>query len=237
MDEKDDMVIETETADDDRNPGVNLIPFVSRTGSLSAVKSEVDKIVQVLAHLRQAAILQTNESDWVAMRAGDKTSYYLQEKGAARLAQFYGVVYPKPDVEAIDDHGYPAFLVSGEIHSRALQREIYYEGGRSGKDDFYSTEYVWNDAEKKKLPRKKSPEDVSVMDVRKAAMTNWIGGAIRRMAGLGDVTGEELTAAGKDLSKIAGFGFKAATKDGGFKQEATPETEDTRKKLDRKSVV
>lgn len=173
-------------------------------------KVELDKRVAIVRHLRAAAIASTTPEDWVAMKSPDGSkSYYLEATGAEKVARLYGINTERPEVEQFSDNGYPAFIVSGYIRSSVLGAEVYHVGGRSGNDKFFSKD--------------KTPQQVDILDIRKAACANWRGQGIASLCGLRGVPESDLIAAGLDCSKVGGYEFR--DKSGGFDQAAKARAE------------
>jgi hypothetical protein len=199
-DGKDLAVIDTEPEPKEiaRRETGDVVPAM-RGATLAEIEAEVEKQVRALGFLRRAALSATNHEDWVAMRAAaGSVGYYLEATGAEKIAQFYGVEWDAPTITREDDNGFPSFLVSGRLTSKTLGKTIFHEGGRSGRDPFFANQR----------------DGASVIDIRKAALSNWLGTGVARIAGLRGVTPEELAEAGVKVDRIAGFGFKEKTANG-----------------------
>jgi len=163
----------------------------------------------LLAKLVPASIRATRPQDWVKM--GDKV--YLQATGVERLAPLWGLVFGEPEVIRED---YPpgtdfAYVVRGPVGSR--RTGVFYrviEGGRSSLDPFFDS----YDEDKPHNFRQLSHDEQAAwkakhrvapdpLDVRKAAVTNWMTRAASMLCGMRNLTPADLEANGiKGVSEV-----------------------------------
>lgn len=164
---------------------------------LASQKSGADEIiqarVQILETLRRAAIRMTSPEDWLLFKSpeeqGGQTVAYLQDCGADRVRDLYGVeIYnlTKPELVETNDPAVFHYIITGSGRCK-LTRQILedVEGGRSSTDDFCKG--------KTGLELK--------LAVRKAARANLDGGITRELTGLKSVPVAELEAAWEGTNK------------------------------------
>ncbi|MCP3992214.1 MAG: hypothetical protein GY724_24300, partial [Actinomycetia bacterium] len=171
----------------------------------AAAIEELQFRIKALKLVRPATLAQLVPSDFVIF--GDKC--YLQEKGAVRLIGLLGITYPngeKPTHEIIPETGGGyTVMVTGKIGSAMLKTTDFVIGGRSSNSKFYDK----FDAEGRRI----EPE---LVDVVKAAYTNFKIRAYGGMLGVQGMTPEELKTAGFDRAgEIGGVQFKSGSKGGG----------------------
>lgn len=167
-----------------------------------------DKAVEALKKVMNAALKITSSYDWVLI--GGKP--YLQESGAAKIANLFGLSQDIIGVETQTDNlGYKTFIVKVKLSD--AKRSIVAEGSRSMKEDFF--------AKVKGKEELKAPELIDEGDVRRAAITNAINTGIKRMIpGLRGITTKELEDAGFDIKNISGYTFKDGSQGGAKKNVA-----------------
>lgn len=158
---------------------------------------KAEKLVVALNKMMTAAIKITTYLDWVLI--GGKP--YLQESGATKVGRLFGIGWKILDVQQIVDKGYPAFTY--RMAFRMGNNEIECEGSRSGADDFFAG----------RDEKRKSPDAISALDVKKAAYTNCLNNGIKRMLpGLRNIDIASLEAGGIDCSKLNGYSFKGESR-------------------------
>lgn len=166
--------------------------------SSASVPSTLDKNVAKIKEVRDKVLTLTCEDDWIitSSTSGNK-KLYLQSSGAEKIARFFGIAWDKPEIEQFVDRGYPAFLVKGYIYSDLIGVKIYHEGGRSGKEPFFS-----QTKDSKGNPIRRSPEEINILNLRKAALSNWLGTGICRLLGLRGISLDTLAKSGLKIQKI-----------------------------------
>lgn len=144
----------------------------------------------LLAKLRPASIQATLSQDWVEMGK----NVYLQGTGVERLGPLWGLRFETPKVvrEEYDD-GHYGYVVSGKVGSSFTGADIYVEGGRSSRDPFFG-------------------KDADPMDVRKAAVTNWMTRGASMVCGLRHLTRKDLEDNG--IKGVTTVEYKTASKGG-----------------------
>lgn len=178
---------------DDDNPGPLMMTKVNPAEELA----KFEAASQLLAKLVPATIRATKPQDWIKM--GDKV--YLQATGLERIAPLWGLAFGEPKVTREDHEGGSfSYAVSGWVRSRFGLS--HFNGARSSADPFfdsfdeekpdawYKTMTPGEKAEWKAAHR--VPPDP--MDVRKAAVTNWMVRAGSMICGLRGLTMADLQA-------------------------------------------
>ena len=175
---------------------------IARIGAITAVIDGCAKI----------SIQRTNHLDWVRQvaRAKDgtlKESFYLQATGARKVRPIFGIYYRNRAVtkEALPEGEY-AYLVTGEVGSKVLDQlygevTIEVDGGRSSSEAFFTG--------------RDGKKAVDMLDVRKAALSNWEARAVTALLGLGNLSEEDLKRNGIDTSKIAKAEYQGGAEGGG----------------------
>ena len=190
-----------------RDREVELISVTDDLDALDKAVQTTAKMVETYKAIRGICLRLTNEDDWTFQ--GD--NLYLNATGADKLAIAWGVdVTPeKIEREDFDDASgrYYIYTVFGTAFSRRLGRMIREIGTCSSRDDFFgrvtekqqdgSLVKVW-----------KALDKVDATDIKKKAVTNFMGRSIKRLIGFGNITVEELGAARLDVNKIGKVDFK-----------------------------
>lgn len=145
--------------------------------------------------MRGLAISRTLPSDWVIHkgRDGKPDMAYLQDAGANRVAQAWGISFAPATVtaEQVDDH--VVYHAEGTATDMRSQRQEFEVGQRSTADGFFSGR--WERA----LRDGDSIAKISIRgDVRKAALTNLHGRLVRKLCGLGGIPAEVVKRYGVD---------------------------------------
>jgi hypothetical protein len=169
--------------------------------------------------IRTASLKMTRHNDWVRHNQGrDKQSYYLQSTGAEKLRGIWGIYWHSIKIENFGTKDEPIYEVQGTIGSKVLKTEIEVVGGRSSQDKFYQDQ--------------RDPLDI--LDVRKAAVSNWMTRAIQILIGCRNPTAKDLEDAGIDLTQVSGVDFKEdnqAAYNSDQKAQRTEKSEEQRKKI------
>jgi len=175
---------------------------------------------QLLRSLVPASIKATRPQDWVKM--GDKV--YLQATGVERIAPLWGLVFGEPHVTREDyPDGEFGYIVRGGAGSR--KTGVFYgtiEGGRSSRDPFFDSfdeekpgnfrDMTRNDRDEWKRAHRIPPDP---LDVRKAAVTNWLVRSASMLTGLRGLLESDLASAG--ISGIAQVQFSGGKRGGDAK--------------------
>jgi len=186
---------------------VDLISVSDDMDVLDKMVQATDRMVETYKKIRSISLRLTNEDDWSFQGEG----LYLASPGSDKMAVAWGVDTMPEKIEREDfqdaDGRYYVYTVTGTAFSRKLGRMVREIGTCSSRDDFFGR--ITKKLEDGSLVKEwKALEKVDVTDVKKKAVTNFSGRAIKRVIGLGSVTVEELSAAKLDLSKIARVEFK-----------------------------
>lgn len=179
-------------------PEVEMISY-SDALDIKRVVAAVETQIETFRQIRQICLRLTNNDDWLIQ--GDGIS--LLESGAQKIAIPWGcdVHLTRIDLEWIDDpkSRYYIYTAYGHGYSKKLGRDIDDIGTCSSRDEFFA----------KKGGEFKKLEDVDMTDIKKKAVTNLYVRLIRRCLGISNVSENELTAAGIDLSKVARVEYDA----------------------------
>ena len=168
------------------------VPIISHGGGAPMpVMTEADldramvlaeKSVALHDRMRRLALSSTEPCDWVD--EGGKP--YLQWSGSSKVALAFGVSYQvqKFDKEAVeDDRGkYVMYHCTGIISFRGQgMSEI---GSASTRDPFFCAGKKWDEASHSYSKYDKPLSEIDLSDVRKKAMTNFLGRALKSKIGL-----------------------------------------------------
>lgn len=175
-----------------------------------------EKAAELLRKLVPHSIKQTRPQDWVKM--GDKV--YLQATGIERVAPLWGLWFSEPKVTREEyDAGAFGYIVSGKIGSRFTGVEFVVEGGRSSADPFFDAfdepkPQGFSDlsADQKDDWRRKHRLPVDPIDVRKAAVTNWMTRGASMLTGLRGLKPADLEANG--ITGVAEVNYGSGKKGG-----------------------
>jgi hypothetical protein len=162
----------------------------------AAEMAKFDAANQLLAKLVPATIKATKPQDWLKM--GDKV--YLQATGLERIAPLWGLCFSEPKIVRED---YPdntfGYGVSGWVRSRF--GVSHHVGGRSSADPFFDSfdeekPSGWRDMQPGERAEWKAKHRLppDPMEVRKAAVTNWMVRAGSMICGLRGLTLADLQA-------------------------------------------
>jgi len=190
---------------------VELISVSDNLDALDKAVQSTAKMVETYKAIRLICLRLTNESDWSYQGEG----LYLAETGAQKLGIAWGVDMTPEKIEREDFEDasgrYYVYTVYGTAFSRRLGRLVREIGTCSSRDDFFGRITVR--AEDGTFSKEwKALDKVDVTDVKKKAMTNFMGRSIKRLLGLGNVTEEELLAAKLDPKKIEKVEYKKGKK-------------------------
>jgi len=217
-----------ELAVSEREP-LEMISVSDNLDALDRAVQTTAKMVETYKAIRLICLRLTNESDWSYQGDG----LYLAETGAQKLGIAWGVdmTPEKIEREDFDDASgrYYVYTVFGTAFSRRLGRLVREIGTCSSRDDFFGKITVR--AEDGTFSKEwKALDKVDVTDVKKKAMTNFMGRSIKRLLGLGNVTEEELVTAKLDPKKIEKVDYKKGRKTD--EANASPELKKVRGEID-----
>jgi hypothetical protein len=122
------------------------------------------------------SLKRTSVNDWVDLQGKP----YLQSTGAEKLMALWGIYTKdvKITLEMDLTTGLPAYEVNGRVGSRVLGTEMDIIGGRNANDPFFAKQ-----------------DRLDLLDVRKAAYSNWLVNAVTRIIGMRGLTWAEVQAA------------------------------------------
>ena len=138
--------------------------------------------------LRAFAIGRTKPSDWVDMGGG---KLYLQDVGAQRVAQAWGISFGAPTMHTESTDGHYVVTVAGSARDHRNDREEHDVGGASTADSFWVK--AWQQAIADGDPGAKIRLR---LDVQRKAVTNLHGRLIRKLTGLNGIEREEIESYG-----------------------------------------
>jgi len=183
--------------------GESEMPAVSMPEEESIINitqqiEQVEQNIQFFKKVRTLSLSLTNHKDWLFQ----DDSLYLMDSGAEKIAIAWGI-HIKSETPKLEWHEdkkgrYYQFVAHGQALSRKLNRYVEDIGTCSQRDKFFGT------VNGKLLPI----EDVDMNMIRKKAVTNLYNRLIKRLAGLVNITEDELKAAGIEISKIAKVKFR-----------------------------
>lgn len=207
---------------EERPPGADrVVTDVSDFGrNLPTVRGSVDveKMVRDFDHeitlyrkLVAASIAATRPQDWVIM--GDRA--YLQGTGADSVARVWGIMFGAatitrevhPDLPGPDGKATYTYICAGPIGCKKTGMVFEnLEGTRWSGDKFFWGKRIDQSTGEEIM----IPPDPS--DVRKAAFENWKGRGVGMIAGLRNVTPEDLALAG--MTKVGKVEFQKGAQGG-----------------------
>jgi hypothetical protein len=167
-----------------------------------------EKRIEAIKKIKTLALKLTNESDWIDQNGRP----YLQASGAEKVGRMFGVSWRFIDEpqKILEDSGHFSYKVSMEFIFGDSTIEVI--GFRSSKDPFFVTRYKLNPDGKKEryeLP----PSEIDTGDVLKAAISNAIEIGVTKILGIRNLTWEDLSQNGLDISKIRKIEYKEPKKD------------------------
>lgn len=173
--------------------------------NLMILAEQADKKIQAVKKIMSAALMITNENDWVLIGG----TPYLQETGASKVATLFGISWRiKEPTIVVDNQGYKTFYFKGEFKLKDISIEC--EGSRAMRDDFFSrTKDETKSTKENPVYRMKTPDEIDERDVRMSAYTNCINNGIKRLIpGIRNLKIEDLEKADLKTSEIKGYTFK-----------------------------
>ena len=149
--------------------------------SIIELANNAERRIEAVKKIKSLALRVTNSNDW--QDEGGKP--YLWVSGAEKVARLFNISWRFEEVETEEhDDGHFTFTFKGFFSVGGKTIESI--GTRSSRDAFFSRAHG-KDIE---------PGKISRGNVKKAAMTNCIGGGVCRLLGIRNMTWEELEAAG-----------------------------------------
>lgn len=138
------------------------------------------KRVEFFDKVTKLSLKRTSVHDWVDQNGKP----YLQATGAEKLMALWGIYTQDVTIHIDMDAttGFPIYEVTGRVGSRTLGTEMDVIGGRNANDKFYQDQLA-------KTGR------LDLLDVRKAAYSNWLVNAITRIIGMRGLTWADVKAA------------------------------------------
>ena len=179
--------------------------FDFSNNKLMILAEQADKNIQAVKKIMSAALMITNENDWVLIGG----TPYLQETGASKVARLFGISWKIKEPTVITDpKGYKTYYFKGEFIMQSDTIEC--EGSRSMKDDFFCrTKDEEKSTKEKTVYRMKTPDEIDERDVRMSAYTNCINNGIKRLIpGIRNLKIEDLEKANLKTDEIKGYTFK-----------------------------
>jgi hypothetical protein len=178
--------------------GPNVGPMMMTKVDPAAELAKFEAAAQLLSKLVPASIRATKPQDWVKMGA----KVYLQATGIERLAPLWGLAFGEPKIAREEyEGGEFGYAVSGWVRSRFGLMHVV--GGRSSNDPFFDSfdeekPSGWAEMDLQARLAWKAQHRVKPdpMDVRKAAVTNWMTRGGSMACGLRGLTPADLEANG-----------------------------------------
>lgn len=181
--------VDREVPDVDEGADLATRPWAMTKIDPHAALVAFEAAAELLRKLTPASIKATRPQDWVKM--GEKV--YLQATGVERIAPLWGLYFGTPTINREDyEGGEFAYIVTGTIGSRFTGIEITVEGARSSSDPFFDSfdeektkENFWDrTSEERETWKRRHRVAPDPMDVRKAAVTNWMTRGASMLTGL-----------------------------------------------------
>jgi hypothetical protein len=161
-------------------PVVNMVDF-----DYDKAVELAEKRIKLQDRVRKLALQATEPCDWVD--EGGKP--YLQWSGTAKVAMAFGVSYRAQEFEkeALKDErgSYIMYHCMGTIDFQG--RSMSETGSASTRDPFFLNGKEWytdEDGQSKSRKIEKPLSEIDLSDVRKKAMTNFLGRGLKSMIGL-----------------------------------------------------
>jgi hypothetical protein len=130
-------------------------------------------------------------------------SLYLQAPGVEAIVRPLGIFYERAPVprrvnlEDKEGGSFYSYECEGWIESRFLGCRIWWQGGATSRDKFFTSQRSWDPL-------------VDYLDVSKKAVTNWLVGGVARLAGLRNPDPEIMRMAGIPVERIKRPDFSGA---------------------------
>lgn len=184
------------------------ITKLAPAGEILSMQDEIDPVklteiakkrIEFFKSVAMLSLERTSVHDWTDQQGKP----YLQCTGAEKLMALWGVYTKdvKVEIEMEVGTGLPAFKVTGRIGSRTLGTEMDVIGGRNANDDFFvGTSCICGHLRRDHGDEQRfeckgfvlRPKHVDLLDVQKAAYSNWIVNAVTRLIGMRGLTWEDV---------------------------------------------
>ena len=182
-----------------------IIPVVETDViTISAIEdliSVAQKRLGTVPQLVELSLKVTNYRDWTLQDG----SPYLGHSGAEKVARLFGVKISNVNIkkESTDDSEgkFYIYIITGKCSLPGDMDSIEAIGTCSQRDSFFS----------KAKGERRPTSEIDETNIMKAAYSNFMVNGITHLLGLRNLTVEQLTDAGVDLSKVLQVGFKKRT--------------------------
>ena len=172
--------------------------------TISAIEdliSVAQKRLGTVPQLVELSLKVTNYRDWTLQDG----SPYLGHSGAEKVARLFGVKVSNVTIkkESTDDSEgkFYIYIITGKCSLPGDMDSIEAIGTCSQRDSFFS----------KAKGERRPTSEIDETNIMKAAYSNFMVNGITHLLGLRNLTVEQLTDAGVDLSKVLQVGFKKGT--------------------------
>lgn len=181
------------------------VPLISIPARELSIEQQIDKLeknIELFNKIKLVSLKLTKEKDWVLQR---EDSPYLMDRGAENIAIAWGIDISGVELKmewAEDEKGrYYIYTATGKAYAKKLGRYVEDIGICSQRDKFFGMA----------SGTLKEIEDVDMANIKRKAVTNLYNRLIKRVVGLGNVTTDDLVAAGLDVKKIARIDYKGGS--------------------------
>jgi hypothetical protein len=198
----DDLIVNSKI---EEQKGLMELPM---NGDFNADKAieQANKRVSFFKQIKNVSLRMTNIADWTNQNG----TPYLGGPGVEKLKPVWGIYFKNIKIEQIPDGTGFIFECKGIAGSRVTGEESEFIGGRNSNDSFFTGK------EKQKI--------VDLMDVRKAAYTNFEVNAVMRLLGMRNLTWEDLKPAGLNQDKANKIDYNSGSQGGQVKGDETIES-------------
>lgn len=165
------------------------------TDNLVDIAHKAAARIEAVKKIKGLSLKVTNCHDWVDQNGKP----YLQTSGSEKIARLFGVSWTVGEPQTQQDGEDGHYIVTYKGIFTLGNASIECIGTRSSKDGFFK---------KYKDGKEQSAAAIDIGDVVKSAYTNLIGNGITRLLGIRNLTYDDLSESGIDVSKITKVEYK-----------------------------
>ena len=196
---------------------VTVMPSMGHIDAVILVASKLDEYGRARDAIMNFIIKQSYPGDWVShslesVNKLDRTAN-LGAAGCERIAALLGIKelnWKQPRKEWSDNRLHFTYVTEADFEFHGRRIHVVHRVGT--RDKFWRTEYVWDDAQKKKLKVVKPLEDVREDYIEKASFRGARKEGVRTLMGLRNVPLKKLSTLGFNIEEVHYASFKASQK-------------------------